>query len=116
VPQIEEPPALGAKLGVECHEALPKRVKGACVVERRGDVGEPLRERLPASLIKSVAGELLDRPTGALAEAPVIEAASARADDRVALRHKAVVGQVVQRRKQLAAGQIAGRPEEDQSL
>jgi hypothetical protein len=113
---VEEPPTLGAKLGVEPHEALAKQAEGVGVVERRGDVGEPSREGLPATLIQSVAGEIFDRPAGALAEAGVVEAASARADDRVALRQQALVGQVVEGRKQLAAGQIAGRAEDDQRL
>jgi len=113
---IEEPPTLGAKFGVECHETLAKRAEGVWVVERRGDVGEPSRERLPASLIQPVAGELLDRPAGALAEARVVEAASARADDRVVLGQQPLVGQVVECRKQLAAGQVAGRAKDDQRL
>jgi len=101
---VKEPPSLGAQFGVECHEALAERAEGGRVVERRGDVGEPSRERLPAPLIEPVAGELLDRPAGALAEARVVEATAARAHDRVAFRHKALVGEVVQRREQLAAG------------
>ena len=110
---IEQPPALGAELGVERREPLAQRAEGGRVVERRGDVGEPSRERLPAPLVQPVAGELLDRPAGALAEVLVVEAASARADDRVTLRQQALVGQVVERRKQLAARQIARRAEDD---
>jgi hypothetical protein len=54
-----------------------------------------------------MAGELLHSPAGALAELGIAELSSARADDRVALRQEALVGQVIERRKQLAASQIA---------
>jgi hypothetical protein len=63
-----------------------------------------------------VAGELVDRPDRALTEARVVETARARADDRAALRQQPLVGQVVERRKQLAAGQITGRAEDDHRL
>jgi hypothetical protein len=52
---IEQPPTLAAELGVERHEALAKAAEGLGVVERRGDVGEPLHEGLPAWLIEPVA-------------------------------------------------------------
>ena len=65
---IEQPPTLAAKLGVERHEALAQRPEGVRVVERRGDVGEPSRERLPAPVIEPVAGELLDPAADALAK------------------------------------------------
>src|SRR5262249_60935048 len=48
---IEEPPTVGAKLGVKCHQALAKRAEGVRVVERRGDIGELSGERRPAPLI-----------------------------------------------------------------
>jgi hypothetical protein len=113
---IEEPPAPGAKVGVEGEEALAQRPEGLWVVERRGDVGKLSSERLPASVVKPVAGELLDPAAGPLAEVRVVEAAAARADDRVALRQQPLVGQVVEGREQLAARQIAGRAEDDDRL
>jgi hypothetical protein len=113
---IENPSAPGAQLGVERNEALAKRGEGLWVVKGRGDVSEPSRERLPASLIQPVARELLDPAASALAKAGVVERGSSRADDRVAVGHEALVGQVVQRREQLAAGQIPGRAEHDERL
>jgi hypothetical protein len=63
-----------------------------------------------------MAGELLDRQPGTLAKARVVETATARTDDRVALRQQPLVGQVVQCRNQLAVRQIAGRAKHDQRL
>ena len=65
------------------------------VVKRRRNVGKASRECLPARLIQPVAGELLDTRTGALAELGIHKVASARADDRVTLRQKALEGQVI---------------------
>jgi hypothetical protein len=113
---IKEPPALGAEFGVERHESLAQNAEGDRVVERRGDVGESSREGLPASLIQPVAGELLDPGPGAFAEARVADLTSARTDDRAALGQRALVGQVVERRKQLTASQIARRAKDDQRL
>ena len=75
-----------------------------------------LERKLPACLIQSVAGERLDAATGALREFGIRELTSARADDRVMLWQKAFVGQVVKRREQLAASQVAGRAENYQRL
>jgi hypothetical protein len=82
---VEQPPALGAQVGVEGEEALAQRPEGVRVVERCGDVGKLSRERLPTSVVQPVAGVLFDPAAGALAEVRVDEAASARADDREAL-------------------------------
>ena len=73
---VEEPPAVGAKVGVEGDERS-RSAEGVRVVERRGDVGELSRERLPASVIQPMARELLDPAAGALAERRVVEAAAA---------------------------------------
>jgi hypothetical protein len=63
-----------------------------------------------------VAGELLDSAADPLAKVRVVEAAPTRADDRVALRQETLVAEVVEGREQLAAGQIAGRAEDDERL
>ena len=55
---------------------LAERGEGARCVERRNDVGERLRERLPALFDEPVAGELLDRRARTLAKARVVEGAS----------------------------------------
>jgi hypothetical protein len=60
-PAIEQRPASAILLGVEPRERLAERGEGAGGVERRADVGERLRERLPTLLNEPVAGELLDR-------------------------------------------------------
>ena len=48
---------------------LAERGEGARGVERRGDVGQRLRERLPTLFDEPVAGELHDRRARTLAEA-----------------------------------------------
>jgi hypothetical protein len=113
---IKQPPTFRAKLGVERYKAPPKPTERVRVVERRGHVRQTLGERLPASPIQAVARELLDPPANAVAEARVVEAASARTDDRIALRQQPLVGKVIQRRKQLPAGQIARRAKHNQRL
>jgi hypothetical protein len=50
-------------------EAIAQRPEGIRVVEWRGDVGRRSRERLPASVVQPVAGELLDPAAGPLAKA-----------------------------------------------
>jgi hypothetical protein len=67
-------------------------------------------------MVKPVAGELRDPAADALAKVRVVEAAPARAHDRIALRQEALVAEVVERREQLAARQIAGRSEHDERL
>jgi hypothetical protein len=113
---VEEPPAPGATVDVEGDEALAQRLEGVRVVEWRGDVGKLSRERLPASVVQPVAGELLDPAAGPLAKIRVVEAAPTRADDRVALRQEALAAEIVEGREQFAAGQIAGRAEDDERL
>jgi hypothetical protein len=113
---IEQQPTLRAELGVERHESLAQYAEGVRVVEWRRDVGEPSRERLPAPLVQPVAGEPLDPGPGVFVETRVADVTPARTDDRAALRQQALVGQVVERRKQLTASQIAGRAEDDQRL
>ena len=108
---IEEPPPLSAKLVVKRHEPIAERGEGGRIVQRRGDIRGPSREALPTLPIDPVARELFDRPAGALAEAGVVEAACARADDGATVGEQSLVGQVIERREQLALSQIAGRTE-----
>jgi hypothetical protein len=113
---IKQPPTFRAQLGVERYEAPPKPTERVRVVERRGHIREALGERLPASLTQPVARELLDPGPGAFAEVSVAELPSARTDDRIALRQQPLVGKVIQRRKQLPAGQITRRAKHNQRL
>jgi hypothetical protein len=85
-------------------------------VQPRGDIRELSSESLPACLIQPMARELLDAPAGTLAEFSTLKVATSRPDDRVTLGQKALVGQVVERRKQLTARQIARRAKHNQGL
>jgi hypothetical protein len=75
-----------------------------------------LRELLPSRVVQSVTGELVDRAACVLAKGRVVERASTCAENRVARRHQALVGEVVQRGKQLAPGEIAGCTEDNHGL
>ena len=104
---IEEPPTLGAELRIERHQALANRSERGCVVQWRGHVGEGAREGLPTATVDSMASELLHAQPSSLAEVAVVDPASAGPDDRVALGQLPLVREVVQRRKELAVGQVA---------
>jgi hypothetical protein len=76
------------------------------------DVGQALGEGRPGAVLRVRAAELLDGGPGLGAELVVGQAAARDADDPVAVGQQAGLGEVEEAGEQLAAGEVAGRPEE----
>ena len=104
--------AAGAADPVEVLDGLPQAVEGDVVVEVARHEPEALGELLPDLLAELGAGVLLDRVVHDLGEVLVGPVAAGEADQREARRQQAAVGQVVDRRHQLLAGQVAGDAED----
>ena len=111
--EVVEPVSLRAALDVDAvahlDEALARAVLG--VVELR--VAHPRAELVPDVLAELVAGVLLDRVLHRLAEAVVGARRPRRSDDREPLGQQVPEGERVERRHQLAHGQVAGGAEDD---
>ena len=75
----------------------------------------PSDELLPDLLAEGGAGVLLDRVVDHLREVLVLPVAAGEADEREARRQQAPVGEVVDGRHQLLAGQVARDAEDDQA-
>ena len=114
--QVERVVAAGAALGVQvvrrCSASWSKASSSSNVAR---DEPEALGELLPDSSRNGVRACSLDRVVDDLGEVLVGPVAAGEADQREARRQQAAVGQVVDRRHQLLAGQVAGDAEDDQA-
>ena len=91
-----------------------EQVEGRVVVEGARHEPEALGERAPDLLAERGAGVLAHRVVDDLAEVLVGPVAPGEPDEREAGRQQAAVGEVVDRRHQLLAGEVAGHAEEHQ--
>jgi hypothetical protein len=99
---------------VQVAQRLGQPVEGLVVVERAGrNFIAPLR-RGPGRLEELGTGALLRRLAGQGLEVPVAPVAPGEAEQREAGREQPAVGQVVDRRDELLAGQVARDAEDDQ--
>ena len=112
--QVERVVAAGAALLVELVDRLGEQVEGGVVVEVARHEADALGQRAPDLLAERRAGLLADRLVDDLAEVLVGPVAPGEADQREARRQQAAVGEVVDRRHQLLAGEVAGDPEDHQ--
>src|SRR4029079_11552218 len=92
-------------LGLERVERLAELAVALLVVEGEPDVGQPLEQALEHGLVGLAARELLDRLAREVAELLVGLVAARDADQVEALPQRALVGEVVDRRQQLAPGE-----------
>ena len=112
--QVEGVVAAGAALGVELRHGLGEPVEGVVVGELAGHEPDPLGQLLPDGVAERGPRVLLDRVVGDLREVLVLPVPAGEADQGEARRQQPAVGQVVDGRHQLLAGQVAGDAEQDQ--
>ena len=105
--QVERLVAAGAPLGLEGVHRLGQQVEGRRVVEDAGHEAEALGEGAPHVLAERRAGVLLDGLVDDLAEVLVGPVAPREADEREARRQQTPVGEVVDGRHELLAGEVA---------
>ena len=113
--EVERVVAAGAALLVELGDGLGEQVEGGVVVEAAGDEADALGEGAPHLLAERGARVLLDRLVDDLAEVLVGPVAPGEPDEREAGRQQPAVGEVVDRRHELLAGEVAGDAEEHQA-
>ncbi len=104
--------AAGAALGVQLLQCLGQASERGVVVEGALYEAEPLRESVPDLLSEGCAGVLFHRIVDDLAEILVGPISSGETDKRERGGQQSAVAQVVDRRHQLLAGQIAGDAED----
>ena len=112
--QVERVVAAGAARLVELLDGAAQLSKADVVGEVAGHEPEPLGELLPDLLAELGAGVLLHRVVHDLREVLVGPVAPGEPDQAEARRQQPAVGQVVDRRHHLLAGQVAGDAEEHQ--
>ena len=112
--QVERRVALDAVAGAQVVERLAERVERLVVVERAGDELDVARQSPPDLLVPGRPGVLLGRLAGQALEVAVAPVAAREAEQHEVRRQQPAVGEVVDRRQQLLAGQVAGDPEDDE--
>ena len=112
--QVERGVALDAVAGAQLVERLAERVEGLVVVEGAGHELDVARQPLPDLLVPGRPGVLLGRLAGQVLEVAVAPVAAGEAEQDEVRRQQPAVGQVVDGRQQLLAGQVAGDPEDDE--
>ena len=110
--EVEGMVAAGAADHVELVEGAGQVAERDVVVEVSGDEPEALGQLLPDLLAELRAGVLLDRVVHDRGEVLVGPVAPGEADQAEPRRQQTAVGQVVDRRHHLLAGQVAGDAEE----
>jgi hypothetical protein len=95
-------------------QRLGQPVEGLVVVERAGQELHRPAQPGPGRLEELGAGALLRRLAGERLEVAVAPVAPGEAEQREAGRQQPAVGQVVDRRDELLAGQVARDAEDDQ--
>ena len=99
---------------VELVERLAQRLVDRRVVEHPRHVADLVEELVEDGRVGLAPRELLDGVLRLRAELLVGVVRARHADEVEALGQRALVGEVVERRQQLALGQVAGRAEDDQ--
>jgi len=100
-------------LGVDGVEVGGQRVERRRVVEVELLVGDPFRERLPGLLVeREDPAVLLERFVDLGPERLVLVRPPADGQEDELVRQQVVAPQLVERRDDLAVGEVAGRPEE----
>ena len=110
--QVVGPVAGGAALVVAAFASGGEAVEGVVVVEVALDELEALGEALPHVLVELGARAFVDSFAHVRLEVGLGPVAPPVADQREPARQKAAVGQIVDRRQQLLAGEVAGDPED----
>ncbi|CAB4707859.1 unannotated protein [freshwater metagenome] len=113
--QVEGVVAAGAAQLVELLDRAPELGEGDVVVEGSRHEPEALRELLPDLLAELRARMGLDRVVHDLGEVLVGPVAPREADQAEARRQQPAVGEVVDRRHDLLAREVAGDPEQHQA-
>ena len=113
--QVERVVAAGAADPVEVLDGLLQAVERLVVAEAARHEPEPLGEAVPHVLPERRAGVLADGVVDDLAEVLRVPVTAGEPGQREARRQEAAVGQVVDRRHQLLARQVAGHPEDHQA-
>ena len=112
--QVEGVVAARTALGVQAADGLGQVVEGLVIVELALDEPDALADLLPDRVPERGPGVLLDRVVGDLSEVLVLPVPPGESDQREAGRQQAPVGQVIDGRQQLLAGQVPGHAEHDQ--
>src|SRR5699024_11185444 len=113
--EVEGVVAPGAALLVKLTHRLGEEVEGGVVVEDAGDESEALGQGAPDLLAEGRPGVLAHRVADDLAEVLVGPVTTGEADEGEPGREEAPVGEVVDRRQELLAGEVAGDPEEHEA-
>ena len=112
--QVERVVAAGAAGLVQLGHGLRELVERVVVGELAGHEPDALQHLLPHRVPERGPRVQLDRVVGDLREVLVDPVPAGEPDQREAGRQQAAVGQVVDRRQQLLAGQVTGDAEHDQ--
>ena len=110
--EVERHVAAGAAQLVELLDGAAELLEGVVVVEVAGHEAEALGQLLPHLLAERRTRVLLDRVVHDLREVLVRPVAPGEADEAEAGRQQAAVGEVVDRRHDLLARQVAGHAEQ----
>ena len=111
--QVEREVAAGAALVLQGVHGVGEQVEGGRVVEGARHEPEPLGEVAPDVLAERGPRVVAHRLVDDLAEVLVGPVTTGEPDQREARRQQAAVGEVVDRRHELLARQVAGHPEHD---
>src|SRR5699024_8434245 len=109
--EVEGVVAAGAAGAVELADHLGELLERRSVVEGAGDEAEPAAQLLEDALVEAGAGVLGHGCAHVVGEVVVGPVAAAEADQAEAGRQQTAVGQVVDRRQQLLAREVAGDAE-----
>ena len=112
--EVERGVAADAVAALELGQRRGQLVEGVVVVEGALDEADAAGQLLPDLLAPRRAGVLAGGVAGQLGELRVAPVAAGEAEQREVGGQQAAVGQVVDRRQQLLARQVAGDAEDDQ--
>ena len=109
--QIVQMITVGGVLGVHFVEGFFQARIKIGVFEIAVHIVQPAQEPLPKIAVHTVAGKLLDIVSDPLAEFVFRDLSARHPDHREFARQQLIGGQIVERRNQLAAGEVSGRAE-----
>ena len=112
--QIERGVAANAVRGAEIVEGAIELVERVVVIEGSGNELDVAVEPLPHLLTPRGARVFLGRRLGQVLEVAVAPVAAGESEQDEVGRQQAAIGQVVDRRQQLLAREVAGHPEDHQ--
>ena len=113
--EVERVVPLGAALLVELCDCLAEALEGLVVVEGALDEADALGELVPDVFTEGRAGVLLDGVVDDLREVLVLPVAPGEAREREAWGQQATVGEVVDGRHELLAGEVSGHAEDHET-